>query len=141
MKTVNLAANLLSVAICLVPAKVQVPLDDSKKRGTLEVVVVDSFGNPVEGATLYMQRLGGREASPKIRLDQVPVAATEYGICKLMAEKSGFEPGSRVVSVHDLLSIVAIVLVPGEIEKDGSATVVRGQLNDLDLAPEATGSG
>jgi hypothetical protein len=92
----------------------QVPLDESGQKSTVNVVIVDSFGLPVDSAILYVQRIDAGDEGPKIRVERLPIDPLPYGTYRFTVENPGFESTPRVVTVHDKSCTVIIGLIPAE---------------------------
>lgn len=113
----------------------QVPLDESGHKSTVNVVIVDSFGLPVDSAILYMQRVDAGDEGPRIRIQHWPLDPLPYGTYRLTVEHPGFEAASRVVAVYDKNCTVIIGLIPAEIESRGDPIYVTARIRDSNISP------
>ena len=113
----------------------QVPLDESGQKSTVNVVIVDSFGLPVDSAILYVQRIDAGDEGPKIRVERLPIDPLPYGTYRFTVENPGFESTPRVVTVHDKSCTVIIGLIPAEIESRGDPVYVTVRIKANNISP------
>lgn len=107
----------------------QVRLDESEKVSVLSVVVVDSFGRPVRGPTIYFEHRADGKTLRVFRGESK--ISLNYGEYVINIEKAGFESISKTVIVKEPVQMIIMGLTVGEIEKSLPVPVVRGQVADF----------
>jgi hypothetical protein len=137
MRIVSVLTVLAEFLLLSTGSTAQVQLDQSGLSGNLDITVIDSFGNTISAATLYVQHLSNSGDSARVKVDRLPVGPLDYGTYRVTAEKSGFDPASRLVGLHDPQATVVIALVVGE-EQDGTVNVITGTLKEPNSAAECS---
>lgn len=120
------AIALLFLAGLILPA--QVPLDDSDKEGTLEIVLVNAFGVPVDGraSKVSVQRLVEGKSAPTQLVGLRPTL--KYGTYKLTIHASPGYPVDKVVKIHSPHQVVIVPLFLAPVESTVEENVVHGKL-------------
>jgi hypothetical protein len=104
-----------------------VRLDSSRQTGRLEVTVFDSFGDPLSGTEISIERI--INGQPGKRLPFNPGIPLEFGTYKLTISRSAFSPETHIVEVASHFQVLVAGLRPAEVE--GHAVyAVRGRIAD-----------
>ena len=115
----SLAASLALLA--------QVPLDDTGKEGTLEVLVVDAFGKPLQGSiTLAVREIVNGVLGREVRI--APKDTLKYGTYRLTVRGSPAYPVDKVVKIDKRFQLVVAALFLAPIEEPWAGSTIRGRL-------------
>lgn len=129
-----LAAS-FGIAILTQCAKAQVALDGTGMTGALEVVVVDSFGNPLDQADVEIRTLNGSSGQAGVQVDRTQDGRLPYGSYRVTATRTAFYPASKTVIVNKRATTVVMGLVPAEIEVVGVITL-KGEVRGAGALPD-----
>ena len=105
------SVTLLFLVFYSSPSCCQVAPDEAGRKSTVRIVIVDSFGLPLDSASVYMQHVNTGHDGPRVRIDHLTLDLP-YGNYRFTVDNPGFESTSRIVSVHDKSYTVIIGLVP-----------------------------
>jgi hypothetical protein len=110
----------------------QVQLDEADRVGRVDILVRDSFGKTVDGASVTIRSAGG---GPNISTSALS-GSYHYGQYIVTIMKPGFKPASQKVTVNEKLKSVLVGLIPAEIEKSAVSRTVEGAIEQFDRYPE-----
>src|SRR5258706_3058990 len=89
-----ITALLLELSIGSASALTQVPWDDSGLKGSVVLVVLNSFGDPLPDAKISIQRLDVKNNAPEIIVANDEIATLEYGTYRVTAAMRNYAPSS-----------------------------------------------
>ena len=119
--------RVLAIFFVLTFAAAQVQLDESYKDGTLEVVVVTSFGEPTSrNITISVQQIVN--GKPGTIANIGPLTKLKYGLYKLAVRSPAAYPVDRLIDIKKPHQIVVIGLFVAPIELPWSGNSVNGSL-------------
>jgi hypothetical protein len=102
-------------------------LDESLQRGTIEVMLIDATGIPVDAdATITVQLLQNGKAGPEMRIARKTVL--NYGTYNLTVRASPAYPVDKVITVRERYQPILIPLFTAPIELPAASNTVEGEI-------------
>lgn len=102
-------------------------IDTTGRRGVLNIVLLDSFGGPVEGgAKLTVERFVDGKWGAPMRIQRTETL--DYGTYRLMVKGSPAYPVEKRIEINDPATYVVVTLYVAPIEMPWPGNYVRGAL-------------
>ncbi len=118
---------LITITLLCSALAAQVPLDDSDRKGMVEIVVVDSNGVPVRGNISFsVRQIQGGKNTPEVTVGAK--ASLNYGTYNLTVRGSPAYPVDKIIKVRDPYQVVLVGLFVAPIELPWVGNIVRGKL-------------
>src|SRR5574341_388138 len=109
----------------------QVPLDESGKKGRLEIAVFDAFGEAIPTPRVIIQGTG--TGQPAITISYTNAVELDYGTYTITAEQSGYGRAKVDTTLSNPYTVLVLGMAPADIENSGSPSVLRGRLATANL--------
>ncbi|MCC7173577.1 MAG: hypothetical protein IT159_00150 [Bryobacterales bacterium] len=105
----------------------QVPLDEAGKEGVLQVLIVDSFGKPLQGTfAVSVREVVNGVPGKEVRI--APKVTLGYGTYTLTVRGSPAYPVDKKITIDRRYQLVVVPLFLAPIESPWEGNTVRGRL-------------
>jgi hypothetical protein len=117
------------VAVSMQAEKVFAPLDDSDKEGTLDILVLNAWGDAgPHQFDLTLERLVNGKKVAELKAQQT--LKLKYGTYRLVAKAGGMYPVEKIIGIKDAYQATVVCFFLAPIEEPWEGNLVRGHISE-----------